>query len=211
MGFRNQKPKQRPSHNDRNKPARRHNRQQFGRHAQKKTSFLSSLKKIALPAALVGAFAAMALSNDFSIDRLIEELRSRNTASQVDSGVHVDQSDEGAPTARLNGMPDLVCRNVKVTDGDTLRCGDTRIRLEGIDSPEMGGKCRAGRKCVDGDPDAAKANLQRLVSRGPLECTKSDTDHYGRMIARCVVAKVDLSCEQIRTGHAVERYSKINC
>lgn len=209
MGFRKQKPNHRPSYYDRHKTTRGNPQLRFGRRSKKKTSFLSDLKKIALPAALLGAFVAMALSNDFSIDRLIDELRNRNAASQSESSVHIDDGE--TPTARLNGMPDLVCRNVKVTDGDTLRCGDTRIRLEGIDSPEMAGKCRPGRDCVEGDPDAAKANLQRLVSRGPLECTQSDTDHYGRMIARCVVAKVDLSCEQIRTGHAVERYSKINC
>ncbi|MGC1270186.1 MAG: hypothetical protein WA842_06275 [Croceibacterium sp.] len=35
-----------------------------------------------------------------------------------------------------------------VTDGDTIRCGDERIRLLGIDAPEMGGRCREGRVCV---------------------------------------------------------------
>lgn len=175
--------------------------------AKKKTSFLSDLKKIALPSVLLGAFAALAYHMGYLPQDIWDEIRAKNQANQS-----VVQNDAGdAPSARLSGPPDIVCRSPKVTDGDTLRCGDTRIRLEGIDSPEMGGKCRPGRTCVEGDPDAAKANLQRLVSRGVMECSRSDTDHYGRMVARCVVAKVDLSCEQLRTGHAIERYSRIRC
>lgn len=173
-----------------------------------KTPILPSLKKIVLPAALLGAFVGLALSPQFSISDMIDELRRKNASNMAHS---ISQDAASIPTARLNGMPDVVCRSPRVTDGDTLRCGDIRIRLQGIDTPEMPGHCRPGRQCVEGDPIAAKENLQRLVSRGPLECTKVDTDRYGRMVARCVVAKVDLSCEQIRSGHAVERYGRIDC
>jgi endonuclease YncB( thermonuclease family) len=39
-----------------------------------------------------------------------------------------------------------------VTDGDTIRCNGERIRLLGIDTPELPGHCRKGRDCVSGDP-----------------------------------------------------------
>lgn len=189
-------------------PQRRHQRPRGKPRPTEKTSLLPSLKKIILPAALLGTFVGLALSPQYNITDIIEDLRRKNA---INSSQSISQDAASIPTARLNGMPDVVCRTPRVTDGDTLRCGDIRIRLQGIDSPEMGGKCRPGRECVDGDPIAAKENLRRLVSRGPLECTKSDTDRYGRMVARCVVAKVDLSCEQIRTGHAVPRYARIDC
>ena len=41
-----------------------------------------------------------------------------------------------------------------VTDGDTLRCDGERIRLLGIDAPELGGPCCPGRRCPAVDPEA---------------------------------------------------------
>jgi endonuclease YncB( thermonuclease family) len=41
-------------------------------------------------------------------------------------------------------------------DGDTLRCGDTRIRLLGMDAPEMGA-CLRWRTCIPGDDLNASA------------------------------------------------------
>lgn len=205
MNYRRQPPK-------RNKPPRfGSKRTSFG---SKRTSLGKSIALIGIPAALFGAFAALALnlySPNSTLPQQIRDLVSQaaDTASPLADG----EDPAAAPRnrARLAGPPDIVCRSPRVTDGDTLRCGEIRIRLEGIDSPEMGGKCRPGRQCVDGDPDAAKANLQALVSRDVMECTQSDVDRYGRIVARCVVAHVDLSCEQVRTGHAIYRYAPIDC
>lgn len=44
------------------------------------------------------------------------------------------------------------CVSPTVVDGDTLRCGSTRIRLSSIDAPELPGHCRPGRECTPGDP-----------------------------------------------------------
>lgn len=115
------------------------------------------------------------------------------------------------PRAQKPMAGDLPCPSPRVVDGDTLRCGDIRIRLAGIDTPEMPGHCRKGRDCTPGDPHAAKAHLQQLVSRGPLRCTEQDVDHYGRSVARCTVGDIDLSCEQLQSGHAVARYGRIDC
>jgi endonuclease YncB( thermonuclease family) len=209
-------------------PKRTPNQPQRNRKAKSSKSFGKSLAFIGIPAALIGSFTAAAVNlyaPNSDIARIIRDVissgadgilngdNSADTAREDDSSSNPNTPFAEPPrnSARLSGPPDIVCRNPKVTDGDTLRCGDIRIRLEGIDSPEMGGKCRPGRQCVDGDPDASKANLQRLVSRDVMECTESDRDHYGRIVARCVVAKVDLSCEQVRTGHAEYRYSRIDC
>ena len=104
------------------------------------------------------------------------------------------------------------CIGATVTDGDTIRCGSKRIRLYGIDAPEMGGKCRPGRQCVSGDPDASKAHLQSLVRPfTAMQCREIDMDHYGRIVARCEVDGKDFSCEMVRAGHAVERYGRLRC
>lgn len=103
------------------------------------------------------------------------------------------------------------CRNPVIVDGDTLRCGSERVRLHGIDAPEMPGHCRPGRDCVEGDPFTSTEHLRKLAGRGALTCERVDTDSYGRTVARCEADGVDLSCGQIEAGHAVRRYGFILC
>lgn len=103
------------------------------------------------------------------------------------------------------------CVSPTVVDGDTLRCGSTRIRLSSIDAPEMPGHCRPGRECTPGDPYASTGNLRSLVSGQAVECRQVDTDHYGRAVARCSVEGRDLSCAQVDGGFAVKRYGFLVC
>lgn len=103
------------------------------------------------------------------------------------------------------------CSGATVTDGDTLRCGDRRVRLAGIDAPELPGHCRRGRQCVEGDPYASASNLEQLISSNPLSCIAIDTDAYGRTVAFCASGSVDLSCAQLASGNAIQRYSSISC
>lgn len=105
----------------------------------------------------------------------------------------------------------ITCTSPSVTDGDTLRCGDVRIRLSSIDAPEMPGHCRPGRACTPGDPYASQANLARLVQGMEMACAQEDVDRYGRIVARCSVAGRDLSCAQVEGGFAVERYGELDC
>lgn len=103
------------------------------------------------------------------------------------------------------------CSKVEVLDGDTFDCGTTRVRLAGIDAPELEGHCRPGRECAPGDPYASTENLRRLVTWNSVQCRKTDTDVYGRTVARCTAGKMDLSCAQIKGGHAIRRYGLIDC
>lgn len=106
---------------------------------------------------------------------------------------------------------DVGCSDPYVVDGDTLRCGRTRIRLQGIDAPELPGHCARGRACTPGDPFASTDNLRALVEGARMVCRQTDTDRYGRTVARCSVRGRDLSCAQISGGFAVHRYVPISC
>ena len=89
------------------------------------------------------------------------------------------------------------CRAI---DGDTLRCGRTRVRLLGIDAAETSGHCRQGRVCAPGDPVAQRATLQRLA-KAALSITPVKQDRYGRTIAIVKSASGDdLSCAMLRAG-----------
>lgn len=97
-------------------------------------------------------------------------------------------------------------------DGDTLRCaGIGKVRLGAIDAPELAGHCRPGRACVAGDGRASHRALARLVNGRDVRCAASGQDRYGRIIARCSVNGIDLSCAQAQTGFAVERYGRLRC
>ena len=109
-----------------------------------------------------------------------------------------------------SGSFNVTCTTTNVIDGDTFDCNSERIRLAGIDSPEMPGHCREGRRCTPGDPYAAQGYLRKLAS-GNVECRRIETDKYGRTIARCRANGEDLSCAMIASGHAVRRYSFITC
>lgn len=104
----------------------------------------------------------------------------------------------------------IECRSPTVTDGDSIRCGGVRVRLLGIDAPEMPGSCRPGRQCVQGNPYAARDHLVSLT-RTTVQCTPEGQDRYGRTLARCTANGIDLSCAMIRSGHAVRRYADIRC
>lgn len=98
----------------------------------------------------------------------------------------------------------LTCLLIAI-DGDTLRCGKERIRLLGIDAPEMPGHCRRGRQCVEGDPYASKAALAaRLKGRATIE--RRGRDRYGRTLARVRVNGTDLSEAQIQAQMAQRYY-----
>lgn len=93
------------------------------------------------------------------------------------------------------------CPAPRITDGDTLRCGDDRVRLLGIDAPELHG-CPRGRQCVAGDARASKRSLVAALSLGPVTYQAVKLDRYGRTVAVVYAGSVNLSCWQLQRGQA---------
>ena len=89
-----------------------------------------------------------------------------------------------------------------VTDGDTIRCGTERIRLLGIDAPELAGHCRRGRACAPGDGTASKRSLAATMT-GPVTVDRVGQDRYGRTLAVVHAGGVNLSCRQIERRQAI--------
>lgn len=105
----------------------------------------------------------------------------------------------GADKAELGGTKLGACRAV---DGDTLRCGSERIRLLGIDAPEMPGHCHGTRVCAPGDPFASQRHLAAALD-GKLTIYRMGTDRYGRTLATVSGPAGDLSCGQLKAGLAI--------
>jgi len=89
-----------------------------------------------------------------------------------------------------------------VVDGDTLRCGSKRLRLLGIDSPELHG-CPNWRTCVAGDGQAARRSLVDALRYGRIRYRVVTTDRFGRSVAMAWAGQVNLSCWQLQRGQAV--------
>jgi len=97
----------------------------------------------------------------------------------------------------------------KISDGDSLRSGRLKIRLHGIDAPELKQTCQG----ADGDDwpcgEASRAALAGMVDR-PLQCELRDVDRYGRLIMRCLAGETDIAEQLVSQGLALayRRYSQ---
>ena len=103
---------------------------------------------------------------------------------------------------------ETVAGHARVSDGDTLRIGDARIRLHGIDAPELDQTCTAGgRGWACGD--WARGRLARLAEGRQVACTVVEVDAYGRLVAVCSAAGRDLGAAMVAEGAALayRRYS----
>lgn len=95
-----------------------------------------------------------------------------------------------------------VVQGCRVTDGDTIRCQGERIRLLGIDAPELPGHCREGRDCAPGDPWASTASLESAMSP-TMRISRVGEDRYGRTLAQVAGDRGDLSCWQLSHDQAI--------
>jgi endonuclease YncB( thermonuclease family) len=92
---------------------------------------------------------------------------------------------------------------VGVADGDTISVlrdnQPVKVRLDGIDCPELGQAFGA----------AAKQFTSSLVLSRTVSVAVRDTDQYGRLVGRVYVGRQDVSLELVRAGYAwhYKRYS----
>jgi endonuclease YncB( thermonuclease family) len=101
------------------------------------------------------------------------------------------------------GMIDLGTGPLQVVDGDSLRRGDTEIRLHGIDAPEYRQTCRDKHGTEYACGKQAANVLRSLVREGEVFCTPIETDRYGRAVAVCSKDGLDINGEMVRLGWAV--------
>jgi endonuclease YncB( thermonuclease family) len=90
----------------------------------------------------------------------------------------------------------------KVGDGDSLELAGERIRLRGIDAPELTQVCRAGSRDYPCGRMARDA-LGQLAGAGQVSCEGWERDRYGRLLALCSAGGVELNREQVALGWAV--------
>ena len=88
-----------------------------------------------------------------------------------------------------------------VTDGDTIRIGDERIRFNGIDAPEIRQTC-IYQKIEFNCGEISKNLLIEKIADQEVSCIRESKDQYGRTLAECFVGKESLSSYLVREGYA---------
>ena len=109
----------------------------------------------------------------------------------------------------------------RIVDGDTIYINEYKIRLEGIDAPEMRQQCKKERLKISSIigftfyknyscGEVSKENLELKIDRSKIKCISSTKDRYKRYLAKCFKDKINLNRWMVRNGYAVayRRYSK---
>ncbi len=96
----------------------------------------------------------------------------------------------------LTGIP-------RIIDGDTLSINGQSIRLEGIDAPEAGQKCKKPSGGTWPCGKQAIKTLRHLTGNRAVQChTQRKRDVYNRLIGTCYSNRVDLNAQMVRQGYA---------
>jgi len=87
--------------------------------------------------------------------------------------------------------------------------GAVRVRLFGIDAPEMSQTCAT----PHGDWDCGhwSRDMLQALADGPVTCTDQGTDRYGRVVGQCDAGHGDLGAAMVDAGAATayRRYSSV--
>ncbi|MFN3425917.1 MAG: thermonuclease family protein [Novosphingobium meiothermophilum] len=102
----------------------------------------------------------------------------------------------------------VLCVSPVVHDGDTLHCGQERVRIANIDAPELPGspKCDSRRgKPGWCDYDKARESRDALIAflgKGRVMIKRQGKDRYGRTLARVTVNGRDAGAWLVSIGLA---------
>lgn len=100
-----------------------------------------------------------------------------------------------ARTSQPTETTTILRGRANIVDGDTLIIQKTQVRLFGVDAPEINHPY--GQK--------AKWALVALCKGHTVEATVTDTDNYGRGVAKCILSDGrDLSAEMVKQGLAID-------
>ena len=113
----------------------------------------------------------------------------------------------------LSIAPDLgsktITGNAKVIDGDTIHIGSNKIRLHGIDAPEIDQTCEKNNVEWSCGKESTKALID-FINNQHVVCNIKGTDQYKRYISVCFVNNFDMNEFMVNNGWAIayRYYSK---
>ena len=97
---------------------------------------------------------------------------------------------------------ELINGNTKIIDGDTLHIGKYKIRLHGIDAPELNQNCLFNDKVWNCGKESKKF-LINFINNKKISCKLIDKDRYKRHIGICFKDKINLNKKIVQEGWAI--------
>ena len=108
--------------------------------------------------------------------------------------------------------------NAQIIDGDTIKINSKKIRLHGIDAPELKQMCKKPYLTIifftfTKDYPCGKISTQKLqkkINNKVITCKILDIDRYKRLIGECYKRNLNLNSWLVSNGYAVayRKYSK---
>lgn len=99
--------------------------------------------------------------------------------------------------------PPVIKGRATVVNGDTLKMNGRRVRLFGIEAPDMDQLCASKTGASYNCGQVAARNLKKIISSSPLECKIKEQDAEGNVIAACSNGQYDLGVAMVASGWAV--------
>ena len=118
----------------------------------------------------------------------------------------------------LPAYSEIIYGTAKVIDGDTIKINNKKIRLHGIDAPEINQLCDKiflsififafEKKYRCGE--ISKKKLENYVHNNYIKCKIEGIDKYKRILGTCYKNTININSRMVRSGHAVayKKYSK---
>jgi len=111
---------------------------------------------------------------------------------------------------KKNNTEILSTTKVIITDGDTIKFNKTKIRLHGIDTPEIKQLCKNKNNKDYKCGVKAKLALINFISNHQVKCSIHGTDRYKRLIGTCFIKDININKWLVEKGWALayRKYSK---
>lgn len=119
--------------------------------------------------------------------------------AQTPSGPNAEAEAGTAPAASGSA----IVGTASVVDADTLDIHGQRFRLNGVDAPESGQKCKDGDGKLYRCGTAAANALDAWINRNPVSCDVTGKDRYGRSLGDCSVRGESVQGWLVAHGHAL--------
>lgn len=96
----------------------------------------------------------------------------------------------------------IIAGRARVGDGDTITIKNERIRIIGIDAPELSQPCFLNKERIACGV-LSKKHMIKLINNRPVRCKWIERDQYGRILGRCTAGDSDLNRTMVEDGWAV--------
>lgn len=107
-------------------------------------------------------------------------------------------------------LADTLQGHPRVIDGDTIEIAGEKIRLHGIDAPEIKQMCHQADGTEYACGEMATFALAEIIERHWVVCKGDTRDRYKRWIMVCYTGPYDINAKMVERGWAVayRKYSK---